>query len=298
MKNICGYISHVLMAAFIGLLLISGGCNAAKGQGFAIYLTRDSVPPSQMQTLNYVNLAEQPFLTTKDIVHYYSQTYALELTDSAFERVSNLEVPTPGKSFVATVNGKPVYWGAFWTPISSQSFDGVTIMKPLIFTEPGFINFELGYPAPSFYSGGDPRNNTEILNSLEQDGKLIQELNLSTIRRLPSPAKGYELYSWLQQGQWHFTLITGTNRGKTLDEIVSGENSLSESGLVKISVIGVEAIKNVLSKIPIETWLFWANETQNCSEQTGIKIQLPPIEIRNAIRDFALQSRLDFHVLE
>jgi len=35
---------------------------------------------------------------------------------------------------------------------------------------------------------------------------------------LPSSMKGYELYSWQEEGQWHFTLVTGTNRNKTLSE--------------------------------------------------------------------------------
>ncbi|MFC1909389.1 hypothetical protein ACFLXD_06040, partial [Chloroflexota bacterium] len=36
-----------------------------------------------------------------------------------------------GKSFLVCVDKAPIYWGAFWTPISSMSFDGVTIWKPL-----------------------------------------------------------------------------------------------------------------------------------------------------------------------
>jgi hypothetical protein len=30
---------------------------------------------------------------------------------------------------------------------------------------------------------------------------------------LPHSMKGYELYSWQADEQWHFTLITGTNCG-------------------------------------------------------------------------------------
>jgi hypothetical protein len=294
LRSVCG----VLLVALTCVLVISGGCTAVNREGFALYLTRDNIPPAKMESLSYVDLADHPVISMNDIISYYSQTYALKLNPSAYARVSNLEVPTSGTSFVVCVDKKSIYWGAFWTSLSSQSFNGVNICKPFNYLEPGFISLELGYPDTFNYNGEDPRNNPEILSSLEQAGKLIKELNLSTMHRLPPSGKGYELYSWLQNEQWYFTLIRGTNRGKTLDEIVSTENSLSEAGLVKISVIGVEAIKNVLSKIPIDTGVFWMNEMRNPSEQTGIKIQLPPIEIRNTIRDFALQNRLDFHILE
>jgi len=46
------------------------------------------------------------------------------------------------------------------------------------------------------------------------------------------PMKGYELYSWQDSGQWHFAVLPGTNRDKTIEEIrapatsVKGENAL------------------------------------------------------------------------
>lgn len=175
MKRIFSRIPGKLTAISLCLLLISGGCTAAKGEGFAIYLTRDNIPPAQMWDLSSVKLADQPIISTKDIISYYSQTHAMKLTDSAIERISHLQVPTSGKSFVVCVDKKPVYWGAFWTLISSQSFDGVTILTPNIVMKEGMVALDLGYPAPSFYNGQDPRNNPEILKSLEESGKLVTE---------------------------------------------------------------------------------------------------------------------------
>jgi hypothetical protein len=62
--------------------------------------------------------------------------------------------------------------------------------------------------------------------------------------------KVYELYSWEEVSQWHFTLITGTNRTKTMEEITSKEDYVSESGWVNIHVICVDAIKDVLTRLP------------------------------------------------
>ena len=70
------------------------------------------------------------------------------------------------------VDRKLIYWGAFWTPVSSVSFGGVTILKPLGSQDAKVVKLELGYPSPSFYEGEDPRLNEEVLKSLEQAGKL------------------------------------------------------------------------------------------------------------------------------
>jgi hypothetical protein len=43
--------------------------------------------------------------------------------------------------------------------------------------------------------------------------------------------KGYELYSWQQDGQWVFSLLVGTNREKTLDEIQSPQARLTLDAL-------------------------------------------------------------------
>jgi hypothetical protein len=221
-----------------------------KGEGFAIYLTRDDIPPEKMEMLSHVDIADQPIITIQDIITYNTQTHEVKMTDQAFDRISQLEVPVRGKSFLVCVNKSPVYWGAFWTSLSSVSFDGVTIWQPLGPQELKIITLELGYPSSSFYNGEDPRNNTTILQSLEQSGKLVKKLSITSVEKLPRSFKGYELYSWLEDGQWHFTLISGTNRTKTIEEITSKEDFISETGWVKIHSVGVDAIKDVLSRLP------------------------------------------------
>ena len=76
---------------------------------------------------------------------------------------------------------------------------------------------------------------------------------------LPHSTKGYELYSWPaeQGGEWRFTLITGTNRLKALEEIVAAEDVVSESGWVKVSVSGTEALKDVLDQLPRGERVTW-----------------------------------------
>ena len=168
----CRIAAKLTAPIVVGTILMLGGCTTSKGEGFAIYLTKGDVSPAQMPALSHVDIAEQPIIAMSDIITYNSKTHEITLTTSAYERISKLEVPVRGKSFVVCVDRKLIYWGAFWTPVSSISFDGVTIMLPLSSQDAKVVKLELGYPSPSFYGGEDPRLNAEVMKSLEQAGKL------------------------------------------------------------------------------------------------------------------------------
>jgi len=297
MKKLLGYIPATLIAVSVCILLMSSGCSTPDHEGLAIYLTKGDIPPAQMPALSHVDIAEQPIIGLNDIITYNAQTHELKLTTSAYTDVSQLDVPVNGRSFVVCVDRKPIYWGAFWTPISSISFDGVTIWKPLSPQEPAVITLELGYPSSSFYGGLDPRNNSAIMSSLEQAGKLISKLSITSVDVLPHSMKGYELYSWSEDSQWHFTLITGTDRNKTPLEIISSDDFISEAGWEQIHVVGIDAIKTVLSKLHEGEEIFWLSGLREPTEQTNINIQLPPETTIDTIKEYAVQCGLNLVVL-
>ena len=108
--------------------------------------------------------------------------------------------------------------------------------------------------------------------------------------------KGYELYSWQVDNQWHFTLITGTNRNKTLDEIISGEDFISEAGWVSVHMVGVDAVKSVLSKLPQDEFVTWLGGMREQTSQPAVSILLPPGPIIQDIKEYALGRNLDFTV--
>ncbi len=294
MKRLFGHIPAKLTAVIVCVLLMSSGCSAPNHEGFAVYLTKGDISPAQMPALSHVDIAEQPVIAMNDIIAYNAKTHEITLTANAFDRIRSIEIPVRGKSFVVCVDRKLIYWGAFWTPISSISFDGVTIWKPLNSQEPKVIKLELGYPSSSFYGGEDPRNNTEVMKSLEKAGKLIAA---TATDKLPHSMKGYELYSWPKDSQWHFTLITGTNRNKTLEEIISNANIISEDGWVHIHVVGVDAIKTVLSRLPQNEFILWLDRLR--TEQTpqgGVNITLPTEPTIDTIKEYAEGCGLDFMV--
>jgi hypothetical protein len=162
--------ASALIASLLLISLTLSGCASPKG--FSIYLTRENTPVSELPALSQIELASQPIIAIDDIISYNRETHEIELTADAYERVNKLNIPTSGMAFVACVDSQPIYWGAFWVSWSSQSFDGVTIILPLLSPEEHLIQVALGYPVSGFYSGEDPRSNPEILQSLEQAGKL------------------------------------------------------------------------------------------------------------------------------
>jgi hypothetical protein len=59
--------------------------------------------------------------------------------------------------------------------------------------------------------------------------------------------KGFELYSWQEDGRWYFSVLEGTNRVKTVDEIHASNARLK----------GVEALEPVLRGVEAGQWVTW-----------------------------------------
>jgi hypothetical protein len=279
------------------VIILIGYYITSLDEGFAIYLTKGDTSPTYIPVLSHVELTEQPIISISDITQYNAVTHEMTLTDNAFDRISNLEVPVTGKLFVVCVDKNPIYCGAFWTPVSSISFDGVTIWKPLNSQDSKVIKLELGYPSPFFYGEDDPRNSPEIMKSLEHAGKLVITPSYSKVDELPHSMKGYELYSWSENNQWHFTLITGTNRNKKLEEIVSSTNIISKDGWVHIHVVGVDELNNLLSRLPQFEDILWLSKLRSeQSIQDEITIILPEESIMSIIKLHSEHCRLNLQV--
>src|SRR5215211_2308201 len=71
----------------------------------------------------------------------------------------------------------------------------------------------------------------------------------TTATPFPESMKGYELYSWRDGNQWNFSLLVGTNREKTLEEI-KAENTVLR---------GVAALTSVLEQLPSGQYITWSS---------------------------------------
>lgn len=165
-----------LMVAILLAPFLFGGCGSEEdiptGEGFAIYLTRDNLPVDRMEAQSHIAIAETPVIVSDDIIYYDWEKHEMNLTTEAWGRLNAVKVPMNGTPFLVCVDKNPVYWGAFWTPVSSQSFEGVTIRVPSISLKNNIVKIELGYPSPSFFRGEDPRANALIKEALQKAGRL------------------------------------------------------------------------------------------------------------------------------
>lgn len=88
--------------------------------------------------------------------------------------------------------------------------------------------------------------------------------------------KGYELYSWQDGNQWYFSVLVGTNREKTLDEIRSANTALR----------GVEALTTALEQIPAGQYITWSAKGT---------LSFPPNEIIEQVEQVCTDQGLIFN---
>ena len=151
-------------------------CTPPARGDFAIYLLAEDLPLAEWTRadLDALSLAKEPVISTADIVSYSWDSHEIELTAAAYDRVQGLytlPVDVDGLPFVVCVGNDRVYAGAFWTPLSSLSFDGVTIMQPFS-TDDRSIHIERGYPTSDFFRGSDPRSDARVLQAMTVAGRL------------------------------------------------------------------------------------------------------------------------------
>jgi hypothetical protein len=82
------------------------------------------------------------------------------------------------------------------------------------------------------------------------DVAAASEVQPSGEQPLPASLKGYELYAWDEGEVLWFTLVTGTNRNKTLDEITQKNADVRQDGFVLINSSGWDQLQRVLALVP------------------------------------------------
>ena len=115
---------------------------------------------------------------------------------------------------------------------------------------------------------------------------------------LPSSFKGYELYSWSVGDDWYFTLITGTNRNKTLAEITSQESIFEQDGRVKITVLGIHELLLVLDRLPSSEQIFWLDGKRLDVSEDISKIVIPPGDVVDQVLKHSSQRGLELEIFQ
>lgn len=80
---------------------------------------------------------------------------------------------------------------------------------------------------------------------------IVLSICIAAFGQAPKPEmKGYELYSWKENGKWHYLLLPGTNRTKSLEEI-------TKNNAVKI---GDTALKEMFKQLAEGEQVFWMSD--------------------------------------
>lgn len=91
--------------------------------------------------------------------------------------------------------------------------------------------------------------------------------------------KGLELYSWqdVTTNEWQFTLLPGTNRLKTSEEVLGGDS------------YALQELKARLTQLTAGEQIFWSGEPDTFT--------LPPKEIVMDVLEFAKTLDIDIHLI-
>ena len=148
-----------------------------ESEAFELYLViNNQLKPADLDRyeLDELRLADVPLLVTEDFEYYNWEEHTFFLTEEAYARLIvafSGGIPMSGVPFLIISNGERIYAGAFWSPASSLSFDGVVILQPL--DPAGSMMFiRLGYPTPDAFTGEDPRDDPRLKQAFENAGVL------------------------------------------------------------------------------------------------------------------------------
>lgn len=96
--------------------------------------------------------------------------------------------------------------------------------------------------------------------------------------------KGMELYSWQNEnGGWQYSILEGTNRNKTLDEI-------------QATPLDLQGVKNAIEKMAVGESLFWMNSVYDTSSGQTLKLPFSPDEVVDELTEFAREKQVDLYI--
>ena len=121
----------------------------------------------------------------------------------------------------------------------------------------------------------------------DQELKPIQGLNLNTLS-FEHSMKGWELYSWPNGKEWEYSILLGTNRLKTYEEVISN----------KIVVCGKDSLKMLLDKFPAKEYIFWIGQgwLGNIWHESHGSLCLPDSVTVNEIKEYCKKKGLELMI--
>ncbi len=117
--------------------------------------------------------------------------------------------------------------------------------------------------------------------ALPVNATVMPVLDLSALpETLPSSIKGYELVSWQEDGDWWYTLVTGTNRQKSFEELVSPQSWIIPGEFLKISTNSLADLRSILERLPSGSEVIWGGMELSGEVDEGVPyFTYPPEKI-------------------
>lgn len=117
----------------------------------------------------------------------------------------------------------------------------------------------------------------------------VAVIKLDTLTFYPS-MKGWELYSWPNGADWNYSILPGTNRVKSYEEVTTNS----------ILVRGIDSLKMVLDKIPENESIFWIGEEwlERCWGTNYGDLSLPDFMTILEIEAYCIQNNLHLNISE
>jgi len=118
---------------------------------------------------------------------------------------------------------------------------------------------------------------------------------------LPRSFKGYELYSWQDKaGSWHYALLSGTNRIKTAEEVVTAAENTANDGLIVQRAVGTDDLLALLRRMPENDFLTWLTEPDPtpATNDATVVFALPGTEVLDQVRTVCNEHKLECNLPE
>lgn len=136
-------------------------------KSFAVNVDQTTTP----FTISVVNavLADAPLVANKDIAYYTKATRTFKLKRDIKAVIQNYG---PDKAFTVTVDGQPVYYGAFHPGYLSSIVFGLAMIDPILLNDRNLPIQFATIDGNSFLLQLDKRNDERILNALRATRRL------------------------------------------------------------------------------------------------------------------------------
>jgi len=163
-----------VLILLLAMMLLIFGCSKNDTQNtkhdLSIYLVKElSTKEAMSKNIDELPLENEPVLTDKEIkiFNWKAQTFSI-MDGFSLEKRLEGKVPLDGKSFVLVVDGKRIYLGSFWTPISSLYYPDIPTIDSVWSGEINKSTYTIRYGLEQ----QDPRSDKRIYEALKSLNKL------------------------------------------------------------------------------------------------------------------------------